>query len=82
MRIFWNWYFDFGDWKFEGSDDNVISQIENPVKELTFPGSVQEINRLIKNQKQSHFANAEPEQKEQGSQGKRSPLSSILGTFY
>nr|7U1J_A Chain A, Convicilin [Pisum sativum]7U1J_B Chain B, Convicilin [Pisum sativum]7U1J_C Chain C, Convicilin [Pisum sativum] len=41
-----------------GSDDNVISQIENPVKELTFPGSVQEINRLIKNQKQSHFANA------------------------
>nr|prf convicilin [Pisum sativum] len=65
-----------------GSDDNVISQIENPVKELTFPRSVQEINRLIKNQKQSHFANAEPEQKEQGSQGKRSPLSSILGTFY
>nr|P13915.1 RecName: Full=Convicilin; Flags: Precursor [Pisum sativum]CAA29695.1 unnamed protein product [Pisum sativum] len=65
-----------------GSDDNVISQIENPVKELTFPGSSQEVNRLIKNQKQSHFASAEPEQKEEESQRKRSPLSSVLDSFY
>ncbi|CAI8604652.1 unnamed protein product [Vicia faba] len=64
-----------------GSDDNVISQIENPVKELTFPGSAQEVNRLLKNQKRSHFANAEPEQKEEESQRKRSPLSSILTLF-
>nr|CAA96513.1 convicilin precursor [Vicia narbonensis] len=64
-----------------GSDDNVISQIENPVKELTFPGSAQEVNRLLKNQEHSHFANAEPEQKGEESQRKRSPISSILGTF-
>ncbi|CAK8573687.1 unnamed protein product [Lathyrus sativus] len=64
-----------------GSDDNVISQIENPVKELTFSGSAQEVNRLLKNQKQSHFANAEPEQREEGSR-RKSPLSSILETFY
>ncbi|XP_004496703.1 provicilin-like [Cicer arietinum] len=60
-----------------GEDDNVISQIERPVKELAFPGSAQEVDRLIKNQRQSHFANAQS----QGSQ-RRSPLSSILDTFY
>ncbi|XP_058769694.1 convicilin-like [Vicia villosa] len=54
-----------------GSDDNVINQIENPVKELTFPGSAREVNRLLKNQEHSHFASQE-------SQRKRSPLSSIL----
>lgn len=55
----------------------MISQIERPVKELAFPGSAQEVDRLIKNQRQSHFANAQS----QGSQ-RRSPLSSILDTFY
>ncbi|CAI8604653.1 unnamed protein product [Vicia faba] len=65
-----------------GSDDNVISQIENPVKELTFPGSAQEVNRLLKNQEHSHFASAGPEQKEEESQRKRSPISLILDTFY
>ncbi|CAJ2630205.1 unnamed protein product [Trifolium pratense] len=62
-----------------GEEDNVISQIERPVKEIAFPGSAQEVDRLIKNQKQSHFANARPEEE---SQKRRGPLSSILATFY
>ncbi|XP_004496704.1 vicilin-like [Cicer arietinum] len=65
-----------------GEDDNVISQIQNPVKELTFPGSAQEVNRLIKNQRQSYFANAQPQQREEESQRRRGSLSSILGGFY
>ncbi|XP_058752870.1 provicilin [Vicia villosa] len=47
-----------------GEEDNVISQIQRPVKELAFPGSSQEVDRLLKNQKQSYFANAHPLQKE------------------
>nr|7U1H_A Chain A, Allergen Len c 1.0101 [Lens culinaris]7U1H_B Chain B, Allergen Len c 1.0101 [Lens culinaris]7U1H_C Chain C, Allergen Len c 1.0101 [Lens culinaris] len=41
-----------------GEEDNVISQIQRPVKELAFPGSSREVDRLLTNQKQSHFANA------------------------
>ncbi|GAU49790.1 hypothetical protein TSUD_46070 [Trifolium subterraneum] len=61
-----------------GEEDNVISQIERPVKELSFPGSAQEVDRLIKSQKQSHFANARPEEE---SQRRRGPLSSILASM-
>ena len=71
------------DWKFEGEEDNVISQIQKPVKELAFPGSAQEVERLLKNQRESYFANAQPQpqQREEGSQRKRGPISSILGAF-
>nr|CAR78994.1 convicilin storage protein 2 [Lotus japonicus] len=64
-----------------GGDDNVISQIEKVVKEIAFPGSAEDIERLIKNQRNSHFANAQPQQREEGGHGRRGPLSSILGAF-
>ncbi|CAI8585136.1 unnamed protein product [Vicia faba] len=47
-----------------GEEDNVISQIQRPVKEIVFPGSSKEIDRLLKNQKESYFANAQPLQRE------------------
>ncbi|NP_001296635.1 vicilin-like [Cicer arietinum] len=64
-----------------GEEDNVISQIQRPVKEVAFPGSAEEVDRLLKNQRQSHFANAQPQQKDEESQKIRIPLSSILGGF-
>jgi hypothetical protein len=51
------------------------------VKELAFPGSAQEVDRLLKNQKQSYFANAQPQQREEESKRKRGHISSILGAF-
>ncbi|XP_057425448.1 provicilin-like [Lotus japonicus] len=66
-----------------GRDDNVISQIERPVKELAFPGSAEEIESLIKNQRNSCFASAQPQQgEEEGRSGKKDQLSSILGAFF
>ncbi|KAL5060579.1 hypothetical protein RYX36_032183 [Vicia faba] len=47
-----------------GEEDNVISQIQRPVKETVFPESSKEIDRLLKNQKESYFANAQPLQRE------------------
>ncbi|KAK2415593.1 vicilin seed storage protein [Trifolium repens] len=64
-----------------GEEDNVLRQIHRQVKELAFPGSAQEVDRLLKNQKQSYFANAQPQQREEESQRKRGPISSILGAF-
>ncbi|XP_045787490.1 vicilin-like [Trifolium pratense] len=60
-----------------GEEDNVISQIHRPVKELAFPGSAQQVDRLLKNQKQSYFANAQPQQRKEESQRKRGHVSSI-----
>jgi hypothetical protein len=67
--------------KYEGEEDNVISQIHRPVKELAFPGSAQQVDRLLKNQRQSYFANAQPQQREEESQRKRGHISSILKDF-
>ncbi|PNY07892.1 convicilin [Trifolium pratense] len=64
-----------------GEEDNVISQIHRPVKELAFPGSAQLVDRLLKNQKQSYFVNTQPQQREEERPRKRDPVSSILGTF-
>nr|P08438.1 RecName: Full=Vicilin; Flags: Precursor [Vicia faba]AFH56916.1 vicilin [Vicia faba]CAA68559.1 vicilin [Vicia faba var. minor] len=64
-----------------GEEDNVISQIHKPVKELAFPGSAQEVDTLLENQKQSHFANAQPRERERGSQEIKDHLYSILGSF-
>ncbi|CAI8596042.1 unnamed protein product [Vicia faba] len=64
-----------------GEEDNVVIQIHQPVKELVFPGSAQEVDRLLENQKQSHFANAQPQHKERGSHETRDPLYSILDAF-
>ncbi|XP_019439203.1 PREDICTED: LOW QUALITY PROTEIN: conglutin beta 7-like [Lupinus angustifolius] len=62
-----------------GSEDNVISQLDREVKELTFPGSAQDVERLIKNQQQSYFANAQPQQKQQREkEGRRGRRSSSL----
>ncbi|KAI5410152.1 hypothetical protein KIW84_055579 [Lathyrus oleraceus] len=60
-----------------GDEDNVISQIQRPVKELAFPGSAQEVDRILENQKQSHFADAQPQQRERGSRETRDRLSSV-----
>ncbi|OIV89556.1 hypothetical protein TanjilG_19233 [Lupinus angustifolius] len=64
-----------------GSKENVIRQLDREVKELTFPGSAEDIERLIKNQQQSYFANAQPQQQQQkekeGSHGRRGLISSI-----
>nr|prf vicilin [Vicia faba] len=60
-----------------GEEDNVISQIHKPVKELAFPGSAQEVDTLLENQKQSHFANAQPRERERGSQEIKDHLYSI-----
>lgn len=59
----------------------MISQIQRPVKELTFPGSVQEIDKLLENQKQSYFADAQPQEREIGSPERENRLSSILNAF-
>ncbi|KAL5078170.1 hypothetical protein RYX36_017154 [Vicia faba] len=64
-----------------GGEDNVIGQIDQPVKELVFPGSAQEVDRLLENQKQSYFANAQPQHRERGSHETRDPLYSILDAF-
>ncbi|CAL0302847.1 unnamed protein product [Lupinus luteus] len=69
-----------------GSEDNVIRQLDREVKQLTFPGSAEDVERLIKNQQQSYFANAQPQQQQQreneGRRGKRGPISSILSGLY
>ncbi|KAL5153441.1 Beta-conglycinin, beta chain [Glycine soja] len=43
------------------SKDNVIRQIQRQVKELAFPaGSAQHVQNLIKNERKSYFADAQP----------------------
>ncbi|XP_019459007.1 PREDICTED: conglutin beta 5 [Lupinus angustifolius] len=70
-----------------GSEDNVIRQLDREVKELIFPGSAEDVERLIRNQQQSYFANAQPQQQQQqrekeGRRGRRGPISSILSALY
>ncbi|XP_028771656.1 vicilin-like [Neltuma alba] len=68
-----------------GERDNVINQIERIVKERTFPGSGEEVERLLRNQKESYFVNAQPRRQPRGEEEEeeRAPLSSILeeGSF-
>ncbi|CAL0316835.1 unnamed protein product [Lupinus luteus] len=56
-------------------------QLDREVKELTFPGSAENIERLIKNQQQSYFANAQPQQQQQREKeekrGRKGLISSI-----
>ncbi|CAL0316925.1 unnamed protein product [Lupinus luteus] len=70
----------------KGSKDNVIRHLDREVKELTFPGSTEDVERLIKNQQQSYFANAQPHQQQQrekeGRREGRDIISSILSTVY
>ncbi|KAG5075089.1 hypothetical protein JHK84_056320 [Glycine max] len=65
-----------------GSQDNVISQIPSQVQELAFPGSAQAVEKLLKNQRESYFVDAQPKKKEEGNKGRKGPLSSILRAFY
>ncbi|XP_020222393.1 beta-conglycinin beta subunit 1 [Cajanus cajan] len=65
-----------------GEKDNVIMQIQRQVKELAFPGSAQDVEKLLKNQKDSFFVDAQPQQNDEGNKGRKGPLSSILGAFY
>ncbi|KAL2324417.1 hypothetical protein Fmac_023475 [Flemingia macrophylla] len=61
-----------------GVKDNLISQIHTQVKELTFPGPSQDVEKLIKNQRESYFVDALPQQKVEGKRGRKGPLSPIL----
>ncbi|QHN79993.1 Allergen Ara h 1, clone P41B [Arachis hypogaea] len=48
-----------------GDKDNVIDQIEKQAKDLAFPGSGEQVEKLIKNQKESHFVSARPQSQSQ-----------------
>ncbi|QCD85767.1 RmlC-like jelly roll fold [Vigna unguiculata] len=65
-----------------GEKDNVISEIPREVLEVAFPGPGEKVVKVIKNQKESYFVDAQPEQKEEQSKGRKGPLSSILDTLY
>ncbi|KAH1191006.1 Beta-conglycinin, beta chain [Glycine max] len=65
-----------------GEKDNVVRQIERQVQELAFPGSAQDVERLLKKQRESYFVDAQPQQKEEGSKGRKGPFPSILGALY
>ncbi|KAI4345667.1 hypothetical protein L6164_012767 [Bauhinia variegata] len=60
-----------------GENDNAINQIDSVAKELTFSGSAEQVERILKNQRQSYIVNGQPQKKQgQGSEGGlRAPLS-------
>jgi len=62
------------DWKFEGEKDNVMSEIPRQVLEVTFPGSGDNVEKLIKNQRESIFVDAQPQQQEKESKGRKGPF--------
>ncbi|KAI4345670.1 hypothetical protein L6164_012770 [Bauhinia variegata] len=65
-----------------GDRNNMIAQIDRPAKELTFSGSADQVEKLLRNQRQSYIVNGQPQQQQgQGSGGLRVPLSSILDAF-
>ncbi|KAK7280094.1 hypothetical protein RJT34_25156 [Clitoria ternatea] len=64
-----------------GEKGNVISRIDREVNDAAYPGSGEDVHKLLKEQKESYFADGQPQQSEQGNKGRRSPLSSILGAF-
>ncbi|CAJ1967946.1 unnamed protein product [Sphenostylis stenocarpa] len=65
-----------------GEKDNVMSEIPKQVLEVTFPGSGENVEKLIKKQKESFFVDAQPQQEKGGYKGRKGPLSSILGTLH
>ncbi|RDX58507.1 Beta-conglycinin, beta chain, partial [Mucuna pruriens] len=58
-----------------GKKDNVVRQ----VSDIAFPGSAQDVEKLLNYQKESYFADAQPSKKEKEGKG---PLPSILGALY
>ncbi|WVY99095.1 hypothetical protein V8G54_031248 [Vigna mungo] len=65
-----------------GEKDNVISEIPNQVLEVAFPGSGEKVVKLINKQSLSYFVDAQSQQKEKQSKGRKDPLSSILDTLH
>ncbi|XP_027367623.1 beta-conglycinin, beta chain-like [Abrus precatorius] len=65
-----------------GEKDNVISQIHKLVKNLAFPGSGEQVEKLLKKQSESYFADAQPQQSEEDNKGRKGRLSSILNAFH
>ncbi|BAT94095.1 hypothetical protein VIGAN_08066600 [Vigna angularis var. angularis] len=61
-----------------GEKDNVISEIPRQVFEVAFPGSGEDVEKLIKKKRESYFVAAQPQQKEEN----HIPLSSILGALH
>ncbi|KAK7394848.1 hypothetical protein VNO78_15389 [Psophocarpus tetragonolobus] len=64
-----------------GEKDNVISHIHKPVIELAFPGPAQEVEKLIKNTRESYFADAQSQQRqdEERKRARSDRFASILG---
>ncbi|XP_054792667.1 vicilin-like [Prosopis cineraria] len=67
-----------------GERDNVVNQMPKTVKGLAFPGSGEEVEKLLGNQKKSYFVNAQRRQQrsdedeeEEGDKEERALLSSI-----
>ncbi|XP_027367670.1 beta-conglycinin, beta chain-like [Abrus precatorius] len=65
-----------------GEKDNVIRQIHKQVMVLAFPGSGQQLEKLLKKQSESYFVDAQPQQSEEGKKSRKDRLSSILNAFY
>ncbi|KAI4345671.1 hypothetical protein L6164_012771 [Bauhinia variegata] len=76
-----------------GERHNIIAQVDSPAKELTFSGSAEEVERLLRKQTQSYIVHGHPQlqqqqqpqqQQQQGQETEegslRVPLS-ILGAF-
>ncbi|KAI4317872.1 hypothetical protein L6164_025703 [Bauhinia variegata] len=49
-----------------GERDNVLNQIERTAKELTFSGTGEQVERLLRYQKQSYFVNSNAQPQQQG----------------
>jgi len=60
-----------------------MSEMPREVLEVTFPGSGENVEKLIKNQRESYFVDAQPQQQQkEESKERKGPLSSILNAFY
>jgi len=61
-----------------------MSEIPTEVLDVTFPESGERVEKLINEQSESYFVDAQPEQqqREERHKGRKGSLSSILGSFY
>ncbi|KAI4345666.1 hypothetical protein L6164_012766 [Bauhinia variegata] len=64
-----------------GGRSNVIAQIQGIAKELIFSGSADQVEGLLRNQRQSYFVSAAQHQQQQQGGESRDPLKSILSAF-
>nr|P10562.1 RecName: Full=Canavalin; Flags: Precursor [Canavalia gladiata]CAA29910.1 unnamed protein product [Canavalia gladiata] len=65
-----------------GNKENVIRQIPRQVSDLTFPGSGEEVEELLENQKESYFVDGQPRHIDAGGKARRAHLPNLFRTFY